>query len=55
MKRITSLLRDEEGAALVEYAFLVAFIALVALVGSGLGDTMSNFFHVLGVRLNQQL
>jgi Flp pilus assembly pilin Flp len=31
-QRLESFLADEEGAAIVEYAFLVALIALVAIV-----------------------
>jgi pilus assembly protein Flp/PilA len=33
MITLTSMLRDEEGVAMVEYGLLVAFIAVVALVG----------------------
>ena len=31
---LKSMIRDEEGATMVEYGLLVALIALVALVGS---------------------
>ena len=33
MHNLQSLWRDEEGATMVEYGLLVAFIAIVALVG----------------------
>jgi pilus assembly protein Flp/PilA len=33
MKKIIDFLRDEEGAALPEYALLVALIAVVCIVG----------------------
>lgn len=36
---------DEEGAGMVEYALLVVFIALVAIVGIALaGNAISNLF-----------
>lgn len=33
MRMLQRFIRDEEGAAMVEYALLVALIALVAIVG----------------------
>ncbi|MGA7354756.1 MAG: Flp family type IVb pilin [Candidatus Cybelea sp.] len=33
MRNLQSLWRDEEGATMVEYGLLVAFIAMVAIVG----------------------
>jgi pilus assembly protein Flp/PilA len=37
---------DEEGATMVEYGLLVAFIALVALVGvKALGVNLNNLFN----------
>jgi pilus assembly protein Flp/PilA len=37
--------KDEEGATMVEYGLLVAFIALVALVGvKALGVNLNNLF-----------
>lgn len=42
---ITSMLRDEEGATMVEYGLLVALIAMVALVAvQALGVNLSNLF-----------
>jgi pilus assembly protein Flp/PilA len=40
-----SMIRDEEGATMVEYGLLVAFIAVVALVGVKLlGTNLSTMF-----------
>ncbi|HET6274952.1 MAG TPA: Flp family type IVb pilin [Candidatus Cybelea sp.] len=44
---ITSMLRDDSGASMVEYGLLLAFIAVVALVsvkllGTGLSGLFSN-------------
>ncbi len=40
-----SMIRDEEGATMVEYGLLVAFIALVAVVGvKVLGSSLSAMF-----------
>jgi pilus assembly protein Flp/PilA len=37
--------RDEEGASMVEYALLVALIAIVCIVAlTGLGQSISNLF-----------
>lgn len=37
--------KDDEGATMVEYGLIVAFIALVALVGVTIfGDKLSEFF-----------
>lgn len=42
---INSLVRDEEGATMVEYGLLVALIAMVALAGvSALGVNVSSLF-----------
>jgi pilus assembly protein Flp/PilA len=42
---LTSMIRDEEGATMVEYGLLVAFIALVALVGvTTLGKGLNTLF-----------
>ncbi|HET6275515.1 MAG TPA: Flp family type IVb pilin [Candidatus Cybelea sp.] len=42
---LTSMIRDEEGATMVEYGLLVAFIALVALVGvKALGTGLNGLF-----------
>jgi pilus assembly protein Flp/PilA len=43
---LPSMIRDEEGATMVEYGLLVAFIALVALVGvQALGTNLSGLFN----------
>jgi pilus assembly protein Flp/PilA len=40
-----SMIRDEEGATMVEYGLLVAFIALVAVVGvKTIGTSLSGMF-----------
>jgi pilus assembly protein Flp/PilA len=45
MHTFTSMIRDEEGATMVEYGLLVAFIALVALVGvEALGGNLNTLF-----------
>jgi pilus assembly protein Flp/PilA len=42
---LTSMIRDEEGATMVEYGLLVALIALVALAAvKGLGTALSTLF-----------
>ena len=42
---LSSMIRDEEGATMVEYGLLVAFIALVALVGvQALGGGLNSMF-----------
>lgn len=47
---VTANLRDEDGAAMPEYALLVAFIAIVALVGVTLLGTnlLARFNQVAG-------
>jgi len=43
---IASMLRDEEGATMVEYGLLVALIAMVALVAvQALGVNLSSLFN----------
>jgi pilus assembly protein Flp/PilA len=43
-----SMIRDEEGATMVEYGLLVAFIAIVALVGvKVLGTNLSTMFSAV--------
>jgi len=40
-----SMIRDEEGATMVEYGLLVALIALVAIVGvTALGKSLNGLF-----------
>jgi pilus assembly protein Flp/PilA len=43
---LTSMLRDESGASMVEYGLLLAFIAVVALVGvKAIGTGLSALFN----------
>ncbi len=45
---LNTMIRDEEGATMVEYGLLVAFIALVALVGVKLlGSSLSALFSAI--------
>ena len=45
---LTSLLRDEEGATMVEYGLLVALIAMVALAAvSMLGINLSTMYNAV--------
>ena len=46
------LLRDESGAAMVEYALLVALIALVAIVGvSAVGTNINAQFNRISCKI----
>ena len=48
MKLLKRLFREEEGANLVEYALLVAFIALAVIGGATIfGDTLNEWFGSL--------
>ncbi|TQM64555.1 Flp family type IVb pilin [Humibacillus xanthopallidus] len=50
--RLQTRVADDRGATMVEYALLVAFIALVALVGiTILGTTLSSFFSSIAGQL----
>ena len=53
LQMLTTLVnRDEEGASLVEYALLVALIAVVALIAIRfLGNTISDEFDSVGNQL----
>ena len=45
--------KDKAGAVATEYAFLIAFIAIVAAVGMVLlGTNLSTFFNDIGVALS---
>lgn len=49
---LTSMIRDEEGATMVEYGLLVALIALVALTAvKGVGNALSGLFTSVGSSL----
>ena len=46
------LRKDQSGAVATEYAFLIAFIAIVAAIGMVLlGDNLSAFFNDIGMAL----
>ena len=46
------LRKDKSGAVATEYAFLIAFIAIVAAIGMVLlGENLSAFFNDIGVAL----
>ena len=46
------LRKDQSGAVATEYAFLIAFISIVAAIGMVLlGDNLSEFFNDIGVAL----
>ena len=50
---IVRFVREEEGQDLVEYAMLLAFIALLAIVGvRTLGSTVNTFFANVATSLN---
>ena len=45
---LTTMIRDEEGAAMVEYGLLVAFIAMVAIAGVKLlGTNLLGLFNTV--------
>jgi pilus assembly protein Flp/PilA len=45
---LIAMIRDEEGATMVEYGLLVALIALVAIVGvTLLGTNLNNLFSTV--------
>jgi pilus assembly protein Flp/PilA len=45
MHNLNSMIRDEEGATMVEYGLLVALIAMVALVGiTTLGGNLQSLY-----------
>ncbi len=52
MNALQSLWKDEDGATMVEYGLLVAFIALVALVGvTALGNSLNSMFSAIASAL----
>jgi pilus assembly protein Flp/PilA len=49
---VKTMIRDEEGASMVEYGLLLALIALVALTGVKLvGTNLSSLFNSVGTSL----
>jgi pilus assembly protein Flp/PilA len=48
LDNVMSLIRDEEGATMVEYGLLVALIAMVALIAvTTLGKNLSSLFSTV--------
>ena len=48
IQNIASMIRDEEGATMVEYGLLVALIAMVALIAvTALGQNLSKLFSTV--------
>jgi len=46
--KLVAMIRDEEGATMVEYGLLVALIALVAIVGvTLLGTNLNTLFNTV--------
>jgi pilus assembly protein Flp/PilA len=46
MQKVRTFIQDEEGASAVEYALLVALIAVAIIVGAGaLGQAINNQFN----------
>ena len=49
---VLRLRKDKSGAVATEYAFLIAFIAIVAATGMTLlGENLSAFFNAIGLAL----
>lgn len=52
MNILTGFIKNEDGAALVEYGVVVGLIALVVIVGAtGLGTTLETLFTTLSSKL----
>ena len=50
---VSNFVSDEDGAALVEYALLVALIAIICILGvTFLGQKVSGKFKAIGDNLN---
>jgi pilus assembly protein Flp/PilA len=48
-----SLVRDEEGQDLIEYALLATFVSLVAIAGATLlGTALNNWYGAVSDRVN---
>ena len=48
INKLIAMIRDEEGATMVEYGLLVALIALVAIVGvTLLGGNLNSLFNTV--------
>lgn len=54
IERIKGLIKDEEGATMVEYALMVALIAVVVMVGAGiLGKAIDNTLDEVVVKIEE--
>lgn len=54
LRRLTTLIKDERGAALVEWAMLVVFIAIVALLAvTAGGNEMSESYSEISSALTE--
>lgn len=52
MKSVRNFARDEDGAAMVEYALLIALVALVAIVGLGsMGTSLNTQFAKMSCKI----
>ncbi len=52
LKRLRALIADEQGQDLVEYAMLMAFIALVCILGlQNLGTAVNNTYNTVSTSL----
>ena len=52
MEHIKSFIREDEGQDVVEYGLLIATIALIVLVGTGLfGDSINTWFGNLSSKI----
>jgi pilus assembly protein Flp/PilA len=50
---ISSLVKDEQGQDLIEYALLATFVSLVAIVGAtALGTALNNWYGVVATNVN---
>lgn len=50
---ILSLVRDEDGQDLIEYALLATFVSLVAIAGATLlGVALNNWYGAVSTRVN---
>lgn len=50
--KMQSMLKDEKGATMVEYALMVALIAIVAMVGAGaLGINVNGAFQKIATEI----
>ncbi|MFY9719531.1 MAG: Flp family type IVb pilin [Candidatus Cybelea sp.] len=51
-RNLITMIRDEEGATMVEYGLLVALIAVVALAGiTALGTNLSSLFNTVATSI----